>query len=104
VSLIRPGRIAVYPGIERFTEDGVVFTDGRRLRADAVVLATGYRPRVNAFLSGVDGMCDAAGTPLVSGAETPWPGLFCCGYKVTATGALREAGLEAQRIARAIVR
>jgi indole-3-pyruvate monooxygenase len=102
VDLIRHSRVVVHPGIERFTRDGVVFTSGAQARFDAVILATGYRPRVDALLRDTAGVLDAAGTPLVSGYETPRPGLFFCGYKVTATGALREIGLEAQRIARAI--
>lgn len=99
VDLIRQGRIIVHPGIDRFVNGGVVFADGTHLDLDAVVLATGYRPAVTRFLEGVDGLCDADGTPLASGTETPWPGLFFCGYKVTATGALREIGIEARQIA-----
>ena len=45
---------------------------------------------------------DASGTPLVSGRESPLPGLFFCGFHVAPTGMLREIGIEAQRIARAI--
>lgn len=47
---IRTGGIAVRPGIERFTETGVVFSDGRQEEFDAVVLATGYRPGWDRFL------------------------------------------------------
>lgn len=43
-------KIDVFPGIERFTASGVIFSDGRQADFDAVVLATGYRPRVDAFL------------------------------------------------------
>jgi putative flavoprotein involved in K+ transport len=44
-SLIADGKIGIRQGveIERFTADGVVFTDGSSLPADVVVLATGYR-------------------------------------------------------------
>lgn len=43
--LIIDGKIKVKQGveIERFTTDGVVFTDGTSLDADVVVLATGYQ-------------------------------------------------------------
>jgi cation diffusion facilitator CzcD-associated flavoprotein CzcO len=101
VDLIRQEQIVVHPGIERFTEDGVAFTDGACQRADAVVLATGYRARVDRFVS-AGGVCDAAGLPLSSGDQTSLPGLYFCGFRVTATGALREIGIEARRIARAI--
>ena len=58
IQLIKRGQIQVYPGIERFVPDGVVFTDGRRQPFDAVVLATGYRPHVDAFLEGAAGALD----------------------------------------------
>ena len=43
--LIIDGKIKIKQGveIERFTSDGVIFTDGTSLEADVVVLATGYQ-------------------------------------------------------------
>ena len=35
---------------DRFTTDGVVFDDGATAQFDAVILATGYRPRVDEFV------------------------------------------------------
>lgn len=102
IELIKQGKIIVYPGIEKFTASGVVFSDGRQADFDAVVLATGYRPRVDAFLQEAPGACDEAGTPLRGGEVAPLPGLYFCGYHVAATGMLREIALEAQRIGVAI--
>lgn len=102
IKLIKRGQITVYPGIERFTADGVIFTDGKQGKFDAVILATGYRPRVNAFLEGAAAAYDEHGTPLSSGQATPIPGLYFCGYHVSPTGMLREIALEAQRISAAI--
>ena len=104
LKLIKRGQISVYPGIERFTEDGVLFTDGQQGKFEAVILATGYRPRVNAFLEGASAAYDENGMPLSSGRETPLPGLYFCGYYVSPTGMLREIALEAQRISAAIAR
>lgn len=104
VKLIKERRVRVYPGIERFTEDGVLFTDGTEKPFDAVILATGYRPRVDAFLQGASAACDETGTPSSSGREAPIPGLYFCGYTVPATGALREIALEARRISADIAR
>jgi indole-3-pyruvate monooxygenase len=104
IRLIKGGQIAVCPGIERFTEDGAVFTDGSRGEFDAVILATGYRPRVNAFLEGSSAACDENGRPLSSGHETAIPGLYFCGYRVSPTGMLREIAREARRIGAAIAR
>ncbi|MBI3805627.1 MAG: NAD(P)/FAD-dependent oxidoreductase [Nitrospirae bacterium] len=102
IKQIKQGGITVCPGIERFTEEGVRFTDGDQRKFEAVILATGYRPRVNAFLEGTSAVYDENGTPLSSGREAPIPGLYFCGYHVSATGMLREIAFEAQRIVAAI--
>jgi indole-3-pyruvate monooxygenase len=104
IQLIKRGRIAVCPGVEAFTEDGVAFTDGSRRKFEAVILATGYRPRVDAFLEGASTAHDASGTPLTSGYESPIAGLYFCGYYVSPTGMLREISREARRISAAIAR
>ncbi len=104
IKLIKQGRIAVFPGIERFTEEGVVFADGRQAAFDAVILATGYRPRVDAFLQGDPDAVDEHGTPMTSGREAAVPGLYFCGFRVSPTGMLREIGREAKRISADISR
>jgi cation diffusion facilitator CzcD-associated flavoprotein CzcO len=102
--VIKRGRITVYCGVERFTEDGIVFSDGRQVNFDAVILATGFRPRVNKFLQGNSAVYDEEGKPCSSGHEMAIPGLFFCGYYVPPTGMLREIGMEAKRISAAIAR
>ncbi len=102
IQLIKRGQITVFPGIETFTEEGVTFTDGSQRKFEAVILATGYRPRVNAFLEGASAAHDAHGTPSSSGREAPIPGLYFCGYCVSPTGMLREIALEAKRIGAAM--
>lgn len=105
VKLIKSGQIKVYEGIQEFTENGVVFTDGKQAQFKVVVLATGYRPRVNAFLTGISAAAyDANGTPLSSGRETSMPGLYFCGYYVSPTGMLREIAIEARKISASIAR
>jgi cation diffusion facilitator CzcD-associated flavoprotein CzcO len=99
MQLVRDGRIAVHPGIERFTSGGVVFSDGQELVVDAVVLGTGYRPALEDFLPDWRLVCDEQGRPLVSGGPTALPGLFFCGQFVSPSGMLRECGIEAKRIA-----
>jgi NAD(P)H-nitrite reductase large subunit len=89
----------VHPGIERFTADGVVFTDGTSLAVDAVVLGTGYRPGLEDFLVDWREVCDEHGTPRVSGRPTALPGLYFCGQFISPAGMLREIGIEARRIA-----
>lgn len=102
LSHMRDGHIAVYPGMVRFTETGVVFEDGRELTVDAVIMATGYRPALHEFLPAAARVTDAGGAPLVSGRESPLPGLYFCGFRVSRTGMLREIGVDARRIAGSI--
>jgi len=102
--VIKRGGIQVYCGVERFTPRSVMFSDGREVGFDAVILATGFRPRVNAFLEGNSAVYDAEGRPCASGHEMAIPGLFFCGYYVPPTGMLREIGMEAKRISAAIAR
>lgn len=104
IDLIKRGHVKVRVGIERFDGDSILFTDGKREKFDAVILATGYRPRVDAFLEAASAVYDDEGTPLSSGAETPIPGLYFCGFHVAPTGMLREIAREARRISAAIAR
>ena len=101
IGLIRDKKISVIGGIERFERDTVVFAEGEQLPFDAVVLATGYRPALADLLPCWAEVCDADGVPRDSGVET-LPGLFFCGFYVSPIGMLREIGIEARRIARAI--
>lgn len=100
--VIKQGGITVYSGVKRFKEDSVVFSDGRQVNFDGVILATGFRPRVNAFLEGNSAVYDENGMPCSSGHEMDISGLFFCGYYVPPTGMLREIGMEAKRISAAI--
>lgn len=102
IQLIKEDRLAVYPGIEAFTGEGVRFTDGKEVHFDAVILATGYRPRIDAFLQADPAPYDRNGTPLSSGRETSLPGLYFCGFFVSPAGMLREIGIEARQISAAI--
>jgi len=99
--LIREGQLAIYPGIEEFTEEGLKFVDGRQANFDAVVLATGYRPSVDDFLK-VPDVLRADGTPSTTGCESPIHGLYFCGYYISPTGMLRAIGIEARKITASI--
>jgi hypothetical protein len=102
IDLIRKGHIEVRPGVEQFAGREVVFTDGTQQRYDAVVLATGYRPAVDAFLEQASLVTDEHGNPRRSGHEAAVPGLYFCGFHVSPVGMLREIAMEAKQIARDI--
>jgi hypothetical protein len=96
VARIRRNEIEILPHVESFSPGRARFSDGAERPFDAVVLATGYRPALDAFLE--EGASDV---PPGSGREV-LPGLYLCGFHVAATGMLREIGREARRIARFI--
>jgi cation diffusion facilitator CzcD-associated flavoprotein CzcO len=98
---IREGAIKVRGGVDRFTADGVVFTDASTEKFDAVILATGFRPDLRRLVPNVEGVFDDHGIPLVTGAATNVPGLYFCGQITVPTGQLREIGIEAKQIAKA---
>jgi cation diffusion facilitator CzcD-associated flavoprotein CzcO len=104
VDAIRAGRIHVAPGIDRFTEHGVVFTDGTAADFDDVILATGFRAAITPLRGQV--RCDARGFALRSDRVTSadLPRLYFVGHNYDATGGLmnitRDAPLAAERIAR----
>jgi cation diffusion facilitator CzcD-associated flavoprotein CzcO len=99
MAAIKKGAIKAQPGIERFTETGVIFITGTSEPFDAVVFGTGYEAGIGQILPGVDGVLDGEGRPVVSGGPTAAPGLYFCGFREPATGLLREIGIEAERIA-----
>ncbi len=102
MGLIRKGHIDVRPRVERVVGEEVVFSDGSRHEFDTIVLATGYRPALEAFLEDAPYVVDERGCPLRSGDETILPGLYFCGFYVSPAGMLREISMEAKRIARDI--
>ena len=99
VDLIRRKSVQVRPGIAAFTKDGVRFEDGTEGTYPAVVLATGYQHQLAGVLGNLEGVVDGTGAAVTSGRETARPDLYLCGFYVAPTGMLREAGIEARRIA-----
>lgn len=99
MALIRSGRITVHGEIDHVIPNGVVFTDGSTLAVDALILATGYRSGLDAFLVDWREVCDGAGFPLRSGGPSGLTGLYFCGMHISPAGMFREIGLEARRIA-----
>ena len=107
IDLIRRGRITVVPEIARFEATGVVLRDGSKRKADAIVLATGFRPRLDRFLPCAADVTDERGYPRIHGEEVRRDGirgLYFLGFRNPITGMLREIHLEALRIARSIAR
>jgi putative flavoprotein involved in K+ transport len=105
IEALKAGRITVVPAVEGFEGDRVLLADGSARRADVVVAATGYRRGLDPLVGHL-GVLDETGRPAVRGAAThrDAPGLWFTGYTNPISGMFRELGIDAKRIARAVVR
>lgn len=104
VAQIKAGKIAVKPGIDRYTPKGVRFADGSSDSFDAVILATGYHSRVQDFVEQAEGLLNEHGHPASSIAPPSHPQLYFLGFDAYSTGILESIYKESARIAADIYR
>jgi hypothetical protein len=101
LELVRAGRIAILGDVRSLSgESDVCFVDGRTRHIDAIVLATGFRPGLERFLEMDANVGSGLAQPPVKAAGAT--GLYFCGFRVSATGMLRDIGIEARWIAKDI--
>jgi putative flavoprotein involved in K+ transport len=105
IDLLKAGRITVVPAVEALEGSHVLLADGSLRRADVVIAATGYRRGLEPVVGHL-GVLDDSGRPTVRGARTHprAPRLWFTGYTNPISGMFREIGIDAKRIARAVVR
>ena len=102
---LKAGRIVVVPAVEGFEGEHVLLADGSRRRADAVIAATGYQRGLQPLVGHL-GVLGPDGRPRVRGGATDpvAPRLWFTGFTNPISGMFRELGIDAKRIARAVVR
>ena len=105
IDAIKSRRVTVVTAVRAFEGRDVILEDGKRIQPDAVIAATGY-VRALERLVGHLGVLDKRGVPLAHGARThpAAPDLYFIGYSNPISGNLREIGIDARRIARALSR
>jgi putative flavoprotein involved in K+ transport len=106
VPAVRDGRIKVVDAVVDLTADGVLTASGKRVPADVVVAATGYRTGLDRVLK-VDGVLGERGIPPQYGPDNArWAraGLHFVGFASPLTGHLREIGILAKKAAKVIAR
>ncbi|GAC1544306.1 MAG: NAD(P)/FAD-dependent oxidoreductase [Herpetosiphon sp.] len=102
VEVLKQGRIAVRPDVDRFTTEGVAFIDGEVQPFDVVIAATGYRTGLEQLLALPD-LLDATGNPrFPSAGPTRYPGLYFMGFGQSLRGLLWETQRASQRLATVI--
>jgi indole-3-pyruvate monooxygenase len=97
IALVRAGKIAVLPDVERFESGAIHFSDGAVRPYHAVVLATGYRPSVAPLLADPTAVDDRGYPRALAAAELP--GLSFVGFRSPATGLLRQIAIDARMVA-----
>ncbi len=63
VKKIKEGKIKVIPEIASLTTNGAIDTQGAEHAVDQIILATGYRPRLEELLFSIDDLVDEYGCP-----------------------------------------
>lgn len=106
LDVLKAGRITVVPAVEAFEGEHVLLADGSVRRADVVVAATGYRRGLDGLVGHLGVLDASTGRPAVRGSATHpgAPRLWFTGYTNPISGMFREIGIDAKRIARAVVR
>ncbi len=104
-SALKRGLIEVIPAIARFTKAQAVLVDDRRVRPSAVIAATGYRFALEPLVGHL-GVLDERGRPQTRPDMRAQgvAGLYFVGFHQPITGNLREMGIEARIVARAVAR
>ncbi|WP_378174466.1 flavin-containing monooxygenase [Aquimarina sp. SS2-1] len=80
VKQIKSGKIKVVGDIESFYEHGVQLQEGTQLEIDTVILATGYRAKVEQFIHNTKGLLDQYGVPKNTIGTGIHQGLFFVGF------------------------
>jgi putative flavoprotein involved in K+ transport len=84
---------------EKYTEEGVVWGDGRGEKVDAIIYATGYRPKLN-YLSSLKNAVDQLENPIQNkGISTTIDGLYylgLTGQRSFSSGTIRGVGRDAK--------
>lgn len=103
VGHLKAGRLEIVAAVAGFDGEEVVLRDGRRLRPDIVLAATGYRSGLEPLVGHL-GVLDAGGRPYGGPGAAAAPGLWFVGYHSAIEGTLRRHPAEAARVARAVAR
>lgn len=105
VAALRAGRAEVVPEIERFAGANVRLADDRTLTPDTVLCATGYRTGLEPIVGHL-GVLQENGRPrfFADDCSEELRGLWFVGHHSNFHGNLYARGVEARRLARALVR
>jgi cation diffusion facilitator CzcD-associated flavoprotein CzcO len=105
INLLKAGKVEPVAAVTAFEGPDVILADGERIQPDAVIACAGYARGLEPLVGHL-GLLGPKGRPTVHGAQThpDAPRLHFIGYTNPISGMFREFGIDARRIARALVR
>jgi putative flavoprotein involved in K+ transport len=105
IDALKAKRVGIVAAVRGFEGRDVILEDGSRIQPDAVIAATGFA-RALESLVGHLGILDGRGVPVVHGPATDprAPALYFIGFSNPISGNLREIGIDARKIAKAVAR
>lgn len=105
IAAVQARAVEPVAAVESFDGADVVLADGSRIQPEVVIAATGYRRGLEQLVGHLD-VLDTHGMPVARGPQTTStaPGLYFVGYNQPISGLLREARIDAVRVARAVAR
>ena len=80
IQKIKEGEIKVIGDIQSFQSDGVILKDGSLEKFDAIILATGYKAKVEEFIPGIESFLDQYRVPKQVIGEGEFKGLYFVGF------------------------
>lgn len=80
VKYIKAGKIKVIGGIAHFSETGVVCKNGDQHDFDSIILATGYRAKIDEFVENTDNILDKYACPKQPIGEGEHEGMYFVGF------------------------
>ena len=80
VKHIKEGKIKIIQKINEFYSDGVVLENGEKREFDSIILATGYRAKIEDFIENVEGLLDEYQVPKQPIGEGSQKGLYFVGF------------------------
>jgi len=106
VQMLKDRKVEIVAAVEGFDGADVLLADGSRIQPDAVIAGTGFRRGLEPLVGDLGLLEPTKGRPVVHGAKTHpnAPGVHFIGYTNPISGMFRELGIDAKRIARAVVR
>jgi thioredoxin reductase len=103
IDLIKKGEVNIKPGIQNFTQNGVVFENGEKQEFDAVILATGYKPEVEDFLESTEHIFNSLNLPKSPIIEQN-KGLYFIGFDLYNGGVLYSIHRNSELIVKDILK